>query len=631
MRLPERGDGGAPRPWATWALLATALAAQLAGPELAARWALVPAGPGLVALVGHLFVHAGGLHLLGTLVFLALAGPWLEARLGRALFTGTFLAAGLAGAALFVATHPGAETPWLGGSAAVAGLLGLLLACGRRGRVELLGVAAGLAPRLTAPAWALAAVFFGRELAGFANAGESALVAHAGSFAFGAVLAFAFRRTGVLLDEADVDDAREAPAKERPREPARAPLTARRPGPQRPVPGDAAALATQLADAETPEIARAYLDAEAAAGRGDAARAEVEARLWEAVEARRCPPAVALWCALVADGLVPAGPAEPLLQLAGWLRGARKNAEGTLALHASLAACDPAVAAKLARATRRSDPVVCYRAAVLALEDPALAGSEREALVGLRAEAEREVATRGIVVVPRDARAPEPAPVAPVAVRAPAASAPVAARAAPAAEPLHRPAPGEALELEPEPAPVPLALPDPAEAGDDAFLDAFHAALAEPEEPKPEVRPVRRLRVREALPRALETDALLLEVPGRKPVRLPLTRLHGVALAGVRGISERSGDKPVLIVDLLLSPEAEVELNLLRLRSDRFDPRMLSPTPEPSPLKALRRFVGELALAAHAPLLPAADVSGDAPLRIYKDLATYEREVLNAG
>jgi membrane associated rhomboid family serine protease len=630
MQLPERGDGGAPRPWATWALLAAALAGALAGPELAARWALVPAAPGLVALVGHLFVHAGGLHLLGTLVFLALAGPWLEARLGRALFTGTFLAAGLAGAALFVATHPGAETPWLGGSAAVAGLLGLMLVCGRRRRVELLGVAAGLAPRLTAPAWALTAVFFGRELAGFASAGESVLVAHAGSFAFGALLAFAFRRTGVLLDEADGDDASEAPAKERPREAARAPLTARRPGSRRSVPADAIALAAQLTDAEAPEIARGYLDAEAAAGRGDAARAEVEARLWEAVTARRCAPAVALWCALVADGEVPKGPAEPLLQLAGWLRGARKSAEGTLALHASLAACDPAVAAKLARATRRSDPVICYRAAVLALEDPALAGSEREGLVGLRAEAEREVVARGIVLVPRDARAPEPAPAAPLAARAPTPRpTPLAARTAP--EPPPRPAPGEALDLEPEPAPVPLALPDPAEAGDAAFLDAFHAALAEPEEPKPEERPLRRLRVREALPRALEADALLLEVPGRKPVRLPLTRLHGVALAGVRGISERSGDKPVLIVDLLLSPEAELELNLLRLRSDRFDPRMLSLTPEPSPLKALRSFVGELALAAHAPLLPAADVSGEAPLRIYKDLATYEREVLNAG
>jgi membrane associated rhomboid family serine protease len=627
MRLPERGDGGAPRPWATWALVGTALAVQLAAPDAPARYVLVPAAPGLLALVAHLFLHAGWAHLFGTLAFLALAGPPLEARLGKRLFLSSFVAAGLAGAALFVATHPGAETPWLGGSAAVAGLLGLLLASAGRRRIELFAIAAGLAPSLRAPAWSLVAVFFGRELAGLASAGESALVAHSGSFAFGAVLAFALGRTGALAGESvlasDVEpraaESRATPQLTAPR------LRAKRARPERRLPEDPTGLAAQLAEADAPEVARAYLDGEEAAGRGAAARSAVEGRLWEAVEGRRCAPAVALWCALVEEGPVPAGPAEPLLQLAGWLRGAGHAAAGTLALHAALATSDPAAAAKIARATRRSDPVVCYRAAVRALDEPTLASSERDALLGLRTEAEREVAARGIVLVPRDARAPEPAPAAPVVVRAPVLP-----------EPPRKRALGEAIELEPEPELVlpPPALPDPAEAGDAAFLDAFHAALSEPEEvakPEPETRPLRRLRVREALPRALETDALLLEVPGRKPVRLPLAKLHGVALAGVRGLSERAGDKPVLIVDLLLSPEAEAELNLLRLRSDRFDPRMLSVAPEASPLKALRSFVGELATAAHAPLLPAADVSGEGPLRIFKDLASYEREVLHAG
>jgi hypothetical protein len=105
--------------------------------------------------------------------------------------------------------------------------------------------------------------------------------------------------------------------------------------------------------------------------------------------------------------------------------------------------------------------------------------------------------------------------------------------------------------------------------------------------------------------------------------------VHAVALAAVRGISERAGDKPVLLVDLCLSAEAEPELQVLRLRSDRFDPRRLAPgAAERSPLVALRAFVSALAAAAHAPLLPAADVAGDAPLRIYRDLETYQREVL---
>ena len=98
----------------------------------------------------------------------------------------------------------------------------------------------------------------------------------------------------------------------------------------------------------------------------------------------------------------------------------------------------------------------------------------------------------------------------------------------------------------------------------------------------------------------------------------------------MRGLSERAGDKPVLIVDLLLSAEAEAELQLLRLRSDRFDPRRLCVVPEASPLRALRSFVAGLAGAAHAPLLPGAEVAGDAPLHVYRDLASYELEVLRA-
>jgi hypothetical protein len=86
----------------------------------------------------------------------------------------------------------------------------------------------------------------------------------------------------------------------------------------------------------------------------------------------------------------------------------------------------------------------------------------------------------------------------------------------------------------------------------------------------------------------------------------------------------------VLLVDLCLSAEAEPELQLLRLRSDRFDPRRLVPTAATSPLEALRTFVSALAAAAHAPLLPEADVTGDAPLRIYRDLTSYQREVLGA-
>ncbi|MEN8161436.1 MAG: rhomboid family intramembrane serine protease [Myxococcota bacterium] len=622
----EREEGAAGRPWATWALLGLSLAAAVAWmgvPDAGWRWGIVPAAPRLVALVAHPFVHAGWLHVLGTVVFLALAGPWLEAQLGRALFVAGFFAAALVGATAFVATHPGAEIAWIGGSAAVAGLLGATLVGVGRGRIDVAAVAGGALPALRAPGFALAALFLGRELAGFASGDTAGLVAHAASFGFGAVLALALRRSGVIEPPFRAVETSETSV-------ATSLRTQLASVPEVPLPEDPAQQEALLGESTEPALARMYLRDAATGGRLREARAVVEARLWEALEWRRREPAVALWCALVETGPAPRGALEPLLQLASWLRGAGLRTESGLALHAALASDEPEAASKVARAARRFDPVVCYRAAERALADTGLGPSDRKMLEGLRLEAERDVVARGVILIPHEHVSAESR-----ARRVLAAGAGVGRRLpeAPAEETPRKLEHGEAIELEPEPQPVPVSLPDPAEAGDANFLDAFHQALSEPEDDeieKEEELPLRTLRVREALPRSLESDALVLDVPGRKPVRLSLTRLHAVALAGVRGVSEREGNKPVLIVDLLLSPEADTELQVLRLRSDRFDPRRLSVVPESSPLKALRAFVSSLATAAHAPLLPQAEIAGDAPLRVYRDLPTYHREVLRA-
>src|SRR5262245_58489075 len=266
--MEETGEGSVPWPWATWALLAATLGVQLATldtPQPWARLGIVPAATSLIALPMHLFLHAGWPHLLGTLVGLALVGPWLEARLGRGLFAAAYFASGLAGAALFVATHAGAPTPWLGGSAALAGLLGVLLVSGGRGHVDLLGVAAGWGPRLRVPVWTLVAFWVGRELAAFASDGTSGLVAHVGSLAFGATLAFVLGRAGLV----GADEPAEAPEGAAPGHARVRPA----PRPRLPLPSDPAQLEVLLGEAEHPEIALAYLAHAETLGRRDAARA----------------------------------------------------------------------------------------------------------------------------------------------------------------------------------------------------------------------------------------------------------------------------------------------------------------------------------------------------------------------
>jgi membrane associated rhomboid family serine protease len=604
-------DSDAGRPWATWALLGAFVLVQLGAPGSArTELGLLPADPRLAALIGHLFLHAGALSLLATLLFTAAVGPWLEARVGRRLLGASLLGAGLVGAVGFVVLRPDAEEPWLGASAGVAGWLGLVAVAARGGRADLLGVAAGRAGRLLAPGWAPAALWLGGELAGLVTGDGAVLAADVGGFAFGAVLGFAFQRTGLI-------------EREEPIAPAAAPRTrTAAPGPHaktlRPE-----ALEAQLGEAPDPAVARAYLAHARGEGRGASACAVIAERFREALESRRREPAVALFAALAGAGAAPDVAAEKLLELSSWARAAGQPYEANAALHIALRGADAAGAGRIARAARRSDPVLSYRAAERALENAGLGASERSALEGLRLEASREITARGVIVVP--GAAPAPPPPTPAATRVhvfepPEAPGPARALAF-----------GEAIELAPEPelTPPPAKLPDPESSGEAAFLDAFHAALQE-EKAEPGAKPRRALRVREAAPRALEAGTLVLEVTGRGAVRLPLTRIHAVALAGVRGISERAGDKPVLLVDLCLSAEGEPELQVLRLRSDRFDPRRMAPSAEPSPLKALRAFVAALAAAAHAPLLPADDVAGEGPLRIFKDLTTYQREVLGA-
>jgi membrane associated rhomboid family serine protease len=603
----QREGGGAERPWATWLLLAAFVLVQL-GASDAERLGLWPSEPRLAALAGHLFLHGGTPAFLATLLFVAAVGPWLEQRLGRGLLLGSHLAGGLVGAALFCVLRPAAEEPWLGASSAVAGWLGVVAVAARGAPADLLGALAGRAGRLLAPGWAPAALWLGGELAGAATGDAAVLLADGGAFAFGAVLALAFERTGVL--------AREATAASKPSANAPPPsLAGKRVRPEW--------LEGQLATAQDPAVAAAYLAHARSEGRTTSARAVLAQRLREALDARRQGTAVALFGALAGAPLELS--AETLLELAGWARAAGRTYEANAALHAALPSADTAGAGRIARAARRSDPVLSYRAAERALADEKLGASERGALEGLRQEASREIAARGVIVIPASVQTPAPAQPQPAA-----ASRPVSA-AAPR-EPVRALSFGEAIELDPEPdrTPPPPKLPDPERSGEDAFLDAFHAALHE-EKPEAGKPPPRALRVREAVPRALEADALVVEVEGRGSIRLPLTRIHAVALAGVRGISQRAGDKPVLLVDLCLSAEGERELQVMRLRSDRFDPRKLAPNADPSPLKALRAFVSALAVAAHAPMLPADDVAGEGTLRIFRDLATYQREVLGAA
>lgn len=88
--------------------------------------------------------------------------------------------------------------------------------------------------------------------------------------------------------------------------------------------------------------------------------------------------------------------------------------------------------------------------------------------------------------------------------------------------------------------------------------------------------------------------------------------------------------KPVILLDLLSSHSevGEGPLRLVRLRSDRFDPRRLAAGA--TPLDAFRTFLNLLATNTNA-ALPDPESYRGGPFARFADLESWQREVLRVG
>jgi membrane associated rhomboid family serine protease len=167
----------------------------------------------------------------------------------------------------------------------------------------------------------------------------------------------------------------------------------------------------------------------------------------------------------------------------------------------------------------------------------------------------------------------------------------------------------------------------PGSAASNPALEDFGAISLDPEPaPAPAPAPPRPLRIMDAVPVRLRDDALSLEVDGRGKTRLRFERIEALAAGAVRGI----GSRPVLVVDLALNwnDAAGRPLQVVRLRSDRFDPRRLVEGAE-KPLDALCRLVETLLDATGAAPLPDRDtVCGRPRFPVHESLEAYERDAL---
>jgi membrane associated rhomboid family serine protease len=77
----------------------------------------------LVTLLTSMFLHAGWLHLISNLLYLAVFGPSVERRLGGLRFAALYLASGLVGSVAHQLALPTSTQPAIGASGGVAGVI----------------------------------------------------------------------------------------------------------------------------------------------------------------------------------------------------------------------------------------------------------------------------------------------------------------------------------------------------------------------------------------------------------------------------------------------------------------------------------------------------------------------------
>lgn len=531
------------------------------------RWGFVPDAPRAIALLTHLFLHAGWFHLAGNLFMLLLAGPPIEDRWGRAAFAGFYALAGACAALVHMLAVPESSAPLVGASGAIAGVLGAFLVRLWKTRIRFayffffgLRLFTGT---FEAAAWLMLPLWFGNELLqgvlwkSIGLHSGVAYWAHVGGFLFGVAVALAVRAS--KFEERFVAPAIDAQVTHFSANPVlEQAMEARERGQ---VDEALALLEAEWRRQPDEDVGLALWDAALACARPVAGAPGLRGAVRSAAKRGDLQVALRHWSEL--SDQVPGVLVEPatLLRFVPLLLAENQRDRAVLALRQAVdpnnTALSPGQAMRVLEAAREIDPPSALRAARCALAAGEMHEAKRAKLEALVAELEAQGA--GEV-------APEPEP-------------------APAEEP-------------------PLAW------SDDGAIPLARFARA---------------KLTEARPVGLEPGVIRLALEGERQAGLRLERIQAVAVAAVEG----QGPKPILVIDLIANwnePEAD-ELRGVRLRSDRFDPRRLLGV-EGDPRQALISFVGRLLEASHGVPLPGAEAALGRPFARYASLRDYERQVL---
>jgi len=155
--------------------------------------------PDWLTLVTYAFIHGDFWHLLGNMLFLFVFGDNVEDSFGHVRYAAFFILCAIGAGLVFYLSVPASESPLIGASGAIAGVVAAYLMLHPNAKIWVL-ILARLPLRISA-LWVLA-FWFLFQIYGIVTAKEGeeiAYWAHVGGFVSGVVLVFVFKRRGVKL------------------------------------------------------------------------------------------------------------------------------------------------------------------------------------------------------------------------------------------------------------------------------------------------------------------------------------------------------------------------------------------------------------------------------------------------
>jgi len=536
---------------------------------------LVPNDLTVHGFLTHMFVHGGFWHLFFNLLFLYLAGPFVEDRWGRPVFATFYLFAGVVAALAFVLQYPASPTPLIGASGAIAGVMGAFLILFWNTKITffywLFFLFVGT---FEAPAWLMLPLWFIREgLSAQAShtadptgaGGGTAFLAHVAGFAVGTVVALTFKH--YRIEERYLHRAIEAKtvALHHSNEAVdRAMEDASRGGVDRAVSGLQETLRN---DPDNLDAAAALWGLEVGRGRAAAAVPVMLSAIRRAVRRGDEDFVVAHWNEIVDEGgeAVRLEPVDAVRVADTLVRFGERTSARHVVEHVMNPPSPTTPAGVTLRAARLADEIGSTRAPELAR---AVLLREDDLPPDIRTDMER--------------------------VAGPAEMAPVGS-----------PRPSESTAN-----PVPTSIDT-------------EAAFDEAPPPVEPAAPRHRIEAVEVVPSRLIGDTLVIQAKGSSR-DLALRSVQAIAVAGIKPDQGR----PFLVVDLLLdAPWSDREaLRVVRLRSNTFDPRVLVGGEEPG--AAFRALLARLLETSDAVPLPDPEAAVGNPFRTFASIASYQRAVL---